>query len=56
MERLQDNEARVRVLTLQPEESCVYIFGIRTLPRKLEERFGTVQSIQGQEREPWIYS
>lgn len=55
MERLQDNEARVSVLTLQPEESCVYIFGISTLPRKLEERFGTVQSIQGQEREAWIY-
>ncbi|MEH2094049.1 hypothetical protein [Nostoc sp.] len=54
MERLQDNEARVSVLTLQPEESCVYIFGTGTLPRKLEERFGTVQSIQGQEREAWI--
>jgi hypothetical protein len=55
IDRLQDNEARVRVLTIQPEESCVYIFGTGTLPRKLEERFGTVQSIQGQQREDWIY-
>lgn len=54
IERLQDKEARVRVLTTQPEEDCVYLFGIRTLPRKLEERFGTVQSIQGQQRETWI--
>ncbi|MEH2045518.1 hypothetical protein [Nostoc sp.] len=54
MERLQDNEARVRVLTDQPEEDCVYIFGIYTLPRKIEERFGIVQSIQGEQRETWI--
>ncbi|ACC81966.1 hypothetical protein [Nostoc punctiforme] len=55
IERLQDDEAKVSVLTIQPEESCVYIFGINTLPRKLEERFGTIKSIQGQERETWIY-
>ncbi|MDZ8034540.1 MAG: hypothetical protein RMX89_26165 [Nostoc sp. DedSLP04] len=54
MDRLQNNEARVRVLTHQPEEVCVYIFGIYTLPRKIEERFGMVQSIQGQQREAWI--
>ena len=54
IERLQDNEARVRVLTNQPEETCVYIFGISTLPRKIEERFGIVQSIQGEPRENWI--
>ncbi|MDZ8135964.1 MAG: hypothetical protein RM049_11780 [Nostoc sp. DedQUE04] len=54
MDRLQNNEARVRVLTHQPEEDCVYIFGIYTLPRKIEERFGMVQSIQGQQREAWI--
>ncbi|MFN6530881.1 hypothetical protein [Nostoc sp. ChiSLP03a] len=54
IERLQDNEARVRVLTNQPEEDCVYIFGIYSLPRKIEERFGTVQLIQGEQREIWI--
>jgi hypothetical protein len=54
MERLQDDEARVRVLTDQPEEDCVYMFGIYTLPRKLEERFGIVESIQGEQRETWI--
>ncbi|WP_292707334.1 hypothetical protein [Nostoc sp. NMS2] len=54
MERLQDHEARVRVLTKQPEEDCVYIFGIYTLPRKIEERFGIVESIQGEQRETWI--
>lgn len=54
IERLQDDEARVRVLTDHPEESCVYIFGIRTLPRKIEERFGILQSIQGEQRENWI--
>lgn len=54
IEHLQDYEVRVSVLTTQPEEDCVYIFGIYTLPRKLEERFGTVQLIQGQQREFWI--
>lgn len=54
IERLEDDEARVSVLTTQPEESCVYIFGIYALPHKLEERFGTVQSIQGQQRDTWI--
>ncbi|RCJ38778.1 hypothetical protein A6770_12810 [Nostoc minutum NIES-26] len=56
IERLQDNEARIRVLTDSPEEPCIYIFGIRTLPRKIEEKLGIVQSIQGEEREIWIYS
>ncbi|WP_243713785.1 hypothetical protein [Nostoc sp. 106C] len=54
IERLQDYKARVSVLTTQPEEDCVYVFGIYTLPRKIEERFGTVQLIQGQQREAWI--
>lgn len=54
MERSQDDEARVRVLTDQPEEVCIYIFGIGTLPRKIEEKFGIIQSIQGQQRETWI--
>ncbi|MEH2267342.1 MAG: hypothetical protein V7K68_02740 [Nostoc sp.] len=54
MKRLQDDEARISVLTDQPEEDCVYIFGIYTLPRKIEERFGIVESIQGEQRKTWI--
>jgi len=54
MERLQDDEARISVLTDKPEEDCVYMFGIYTLPRKIEERFGIVESIQGEQREIWI--
>ena len=54
IERLQDDKARVRILTTQPEECCVYIFGIYTLPHKVEERFGTVQSIQVQQPDTWI--
>ncbi len=54
IKRLQDDEAIVSVLTTQPEETCVYLFSIYTLPHKLEERFGTVKLIQGQPREAWI--
>lgn len=55
IKRLDDYQAQVSILTTQPEESCVYIFGIYILPPKLEETFGTVHSIQGQSRETWIY-
>jgi|GEM_PF-5409870 len=55
IERLDNYQAQVSILTTQPEESCVYFFGIYTLPSKLEEIFGDVYSIQGQSRETWIY-
>jgi hypothetical protein len=53
--RLDDYQAQVSILTTQPEESCVYLFGIHTLPSKLEKIFGAVHSIQGQSRKIWIY-
>jgi hypothetical protein len=53
--RLDDYQAQVVILTTQPEESCIYLFGIHSLPSKLEEIFGAVHSIQGQSRGTWIY-
>lgn len=47
IERSQDYEAKVSIVTTLPEESCVFGFGLRTLPRKLEENFGTVELLQG---------
>ncbi|MGB3655871.1 MAG: hypothetical protein WBA41_32305 [Rivularia sp. (in: cyanobacteria)] len=54
IERLTDYEVRVIYSTIQPEEDCIYISGIYTLPRKIEEVLGTVKSIQGDARENWI--
>lgn len=51
IERLQDYEAKVSIVTTSPEESCVYIFGASSLPSKLEEKFGTVELFQGQSRD-----
>lgn len=48
IERLQDYEAKVSIVTTSPEESCVYIFGASSLPSKLEEKLGTVDLLQGQ--------
>jgi hypothetical protein len=55
IKRLEDYQAQVSILTTHPEDYWVYVFGIHTLPFKLEEIFGTVKSIQGQPREIWIY-
>jgi hypothetical protein len=52
--RLEANKAKVMVLTSQPEEGCAYIFGIRTLPYKIEKKLGTIESIQGQKRDIWM--
>ncbi|MGB3639449.1 MAG: hypothetical protein WBA39_18015 [Rivularia sp. (in: cyanobacteria)] len=54
IKRLTDYEARVIYLTNQPEETCIYISGIRKLPREIEKLLGTVKSIQGDARENWI--
>ena len=52
--RSQDYAARVSIVTtLVPEERYVIVFGLRTLPRKLEEEFGSVESLQGLQRERW---
>lgn len=50
IERLQEYEAQVSIVTSLPEESCVYIFGASSLPSELEERFGTIELLQGQPR------
>jgi hypothetical protein len=54
IKRVEDYQAQVSILTDQPEESCVYIFGSFSLPRKLEAILGNVMSIQGQSREIWV--
>ena len=54
IERLTDYEASISVFTIEPESTCVGMFGMRTLPRKIEEVLGTVKSIQGDARENWI--
>jgi hypothetical protein len=55
IERVQDYEAKICILTEHPEECCIFIYSIRSLPRNIEEKFGIVQSIYGQPREYWIY-
>ena len=54
IKRLTDYEASISYLTIQPEEDCIYLSGLYTLPRKIEEVLGTVKSIQGDARENWI--
>jgi hypothetical protein len=54
IERSLDYEAKVSIVTtLVWEERYVFVFGLRTLPRKLEEEFGTVESLQGLPRDRW---
>ncbi len=56
IERSQDYEAKVSIVTtLLWEERYVFVFGLRTLPRKLEEEFGTVKSLQGLPRKRWSW-
>ncbi|WP_052330825.1 hypothetical protein [Rivularia sp. PCC 7116] len=54
IERLTDYEARIIYLTTQPEETCIYMSGVRKLPREIEKVLGTVKSIQGDARGNWI--
>lgn len=53
IERSQDYEAKVSIVTTSPEESGIFGFGVFGLPRKLEEEFGTLESLQEQLREEW---
>ena len=56
IERSLDYEAKVSIVTtLVWEERYVFVFGLRTLPRKLEEEFGTVESLQGLPRDRWSW-
>ena len=53
-ERLSDYEAIFTVSTNEPEESYFYLWGIRSLPIKIEQCFGIVESIQGDAKKSWI--
>jgi len=56
VERLQDYEAKISIETaLVWEERYVFVFGLRTLPRQLEENFGTVELLQGLPKEQWSW-
>ncbi len=55
IQKISDREAKVNILTKYPEESPVLMFGIRILPRKIEEKLGTIETIQGLPRDRWIY-
>jgi hypothetical protein len=54
IERLNDYEAMVLLLQNEPDESVVFMYGTRSLPTKIEDIFGMVESIQGDSREMWI--
>jgi hypothetical protein len=54
IERLNDYEAIFILSENEPDESVIFMYGIRSLPAKIEKVFGTVESIQGDSREMWI--
>jgi hypothetical protein len=54
IERLNDYESIFILSENEPDESIVHMYGIRSLPVKVEKVFGTVESIQGDSREIWI--
>ncbi len=56
IERSQDYEAKISIVTTSVwEERYVFVFGLRTLPRKLEEEFGIIESLQGLPRDRWSF-
>lgn len=55
IERVEDYEAKICILTQHPEECFVALYSMRSLPPKIEENLGMVRSIQGQTRDRWIY-
>lgn len=54
IERVDEYEARISMVTTVPEECCLYLFGFYTLPRKIEALLGSIESIQGEARARWI--
>jgi len=54
IKRLTDYKARITYSTIKPEEDCIYLSGIRTLPLKIEKVLGKLKSIQGQPRDWWF--
>jgi hypothetical protein len=53
LERLSDREVIFTVSTNEPEESVIYLYGLYSLPRKIEKIFGSIASIQGESIELW---
>ena len=56
VERLNDYESMFSLLQNEPDESIIFMYGIRSLPTKIEDIFGKLESIQGDSRETWIKS
>ncbi|WP_310482363.1 hypothetical protein [Chamaesiphon sp. VAR_48_metabat_403] len=56
VERLNDLAAIFIVSTEEPEEDAIFIYGLISLPRKIETIFGIIESIQGDSRNMWIKS
>ncbi|MBV6626132.1 MAG: hypothetical protein KI793_24885 [Rivularia sp. (in: Bacteria)] len=55
IKRLTDYKARITYFGTKPEEDCIYISGIHTLPLKIEKVLGKLKSIQGQPRDWWFH-
>ena len=55
IERENDYQAKIITLTNSPEEDCTFLYGLRQLPRIIEEELGIIHKIQNQPREAWIY-
>ncbi len=53
-ERLNDYESIFILSENEPDESIIHMYGIRSLPVKVEKVFGMIESIQGDPREMWI--
>jgi hypothetical protein len=54
VERLNDLGAIFIVSTEEPEEDAIFIYGLISLPRRIETIFGIIESIQGDSRNMWI--
>ena len=52
--RLTDYKARITYFSIKPEEDCIYISGIYTLPLRIEKVLGKLKFIQGQPRDWWF--
>ena len=51
---LTDYKARITYFSIKPEEDCIYISGIYTLPLRIEKVLGKLKFIQGQPRDWWF--
>jgi hypothetical protein len=55
IDKESEHEAKVITITTSPEEDCVYLYALHTLPKLIEQELGTIHKIQNQPREAWIY-